>query len=413
MAGRSRDTIRMSTDDLEDIRVQLKRLESELTRQCGLVRSVAGNMTKAAGADLNISMSLRLSVGSHVSGGSVRSVLSGMDRTLRACSDESTRMAKAIADVQSLFEENESRLISSIENISIGSQSQFAGAAGGSGTPIKTGAAVAAKGSSTEIDWRLDELLKNIFTSMGTVGDFFYSLATINTPAGLAKFLVKGSECIGEWKSVVKGFSKLKNFGTGYAVKTYAKKLLGLNSYAASMGFSISKANTTLGRYFSNLTRSGAFKKGMTSAASWILEGIDKGIENYQEYNAGYKDGGTAVAEWACETTLAVAAGAGTVALIGAAIPAAPALLVAAAGGIVVWGVDTLWANTLGRGKDEDGGNEGLIETLGEGIVEGGKYVAQKASEFGQKVGDALSDGIGQAKKYLANGLNIRAVWAN
>lgn len=75
--------------------------------------------------------------------------------------------------------------------------------------------------------------------------------------------------------------------------------------------------------------------------------------------------------------------------------------MVSAVGGAIVWGVDTVWANTIGRGQDEDGGNEGLIEQVGEGAV-----------AIGKAIGSKVTEGIGSVKGFLAKNANIKAIWS-
>lgn len=387
------NTIRLSTDTLSGIQSQLKKLQSDIASYSGSVRSIAADMSRASGAYVQVQMNMKLSVNATISGGDIKSVLSKLNRALSACSSETARLSSAVSNAGSLVDDTEGSLVEYINGIGTGDQASFQG--GGNKDATTQTAPIA---GTDGIDWRWDELIKSIITSMGSAGEFFYSLITATTsPAGLIKFLVQGRHCVAEWAEMIPKFKKLQRFSPDYAVKTYAKKLLGLTSYASSMGFTPSQAGSFLRKFTSNLTRSGAFLKGLKNPVTWILEGIDKGIENWNEFTGGYKDGGTAVAEWVSETAVTVAVGAGAVAVVGAAIPTAPILAVGLIAGVAVWGVDTLWANTIGRGADEDGGNEGLLETVGEGIVQGGKWVVEKASSAISDLGHSLSEEISGA----------------
>lgn len=390
------ESIKMSTEKLEVIKTQLCQLQSELNQQSSMVRALAGQLDETSGADVRMRISLRLVNGGLVSGDNAQDVLNRLNRSLRACGDEAKRVRGAIASAQQLFGDNERRIAASFHKESVGSGSAFGGASG-SISPV--GPAVPVKAGSSQIDWRWKDLMVKLVESAGMGGGVISGMIELGSFAGLAKFVVKGADAVAEWGSIVKGYSKLKNFGTGYALKTYAKKIFGLNSYARSMGFTPSKSASALWRFSSDFSK--GFKKGMSSAVAWATEAIDRGVDNYQEYTGGYKDAPTAIAEWVCETGLGVTATSAAVAAAGALI-GGPAIVAAAAGGLVVWGVDTLWANTIGRGQDEDGGNEGLIEAAGEGMVELGKQAISGIGWLAEKAGAFCTDMK-----------NIRAAWAH
>lgn len=396
----SSQEIRFSDDLYSEIQSQLAEVTDQLSDYGQDIQSLARTFyTTRRSMDLNISQSIRLSTGARLSARWISSALEEIGTSIKDCSRRSQQLRRQVIDTRERFLQAEREIAAKLQDdkdISSSGRDHGGGGRpfpesspgkrphGGEGRPLP---------DDSGFDWNWGDLFKNLINSAGNVGktgqifvDWFQNKNPWKTGALTLATMA-------EWfEPVVKSMSK-KGGLKRYLKKGLLKDAFGLTTFAKEMGFRPSVIKDAGKRFFRNLTKSGAFIKEMKNPANWIFEAIDKGFENLNEYQKGYKKAGTAVAEWATETAVSVAAGAGSVALIGAAIPGAPVIAVAALGGLAIWGVDTLWANTIGKGKDEDGGNEGLIESIGEGIVGAGEFVVTKAADGFKKAGGIIADG--------------------
>lgn len=377
------DQIRISTEKMSEIQSQLMKVESVLSNFAGSIGSLSSRITRAAGSDLKLSGGISLHNGARISGGTVKTVLGDFSKALNHTANESSKLAGDVSRASDLFADGEKRLVNLFNNIENGNASRFANSS------------AAAEESGAE--WDLNKLLKDIIAEGGILGMIASGLMELpDGMLGLSKFLIKTTAAAIQIPTILDTFSRLKRFGGSTASDYLRGQLLGLQKFARANGFNPSKAASAATRFGRNFSK--AFAKGITSPVNWALQAVESGFDNFAEWKGGYKSTGTAVAEWATETAVGVTATVGAVAAVGALLPAAPVVAVGAIGAGIVWGVDTLYANTLGKGQDEGGGNEGLFEAVGEGLVDVGKNVGKAAGEafdtIGKNVGSFVQDGM-------------------
>lgn len=405
MAYSSDSMIRIETDALQQLCQQFSQVTQKLQSQQSSVRAALSHLNSASGADVRFSLSLKTKSGYSGSGSTVEESLSCCGKALSSCSSESKRIEDAVARCIDRFLETERLLKQLFESANSGTMSAFSGQGAPASLLINGGAA-----KEGGIDWQLPKLIKDLLSSFGVAGELASMFVDPSlTISSLLKFAVKGHSVSTDWAEILFKHGKLSNFGKDYAFQNSFNQMFGLNKYHRAHNFNLSKATKWTTRTARNMGK--AFKAGMTSITSWATELIDSGVENFQEYRNGYKDGGTATAEWLTEATIAVGMTAGAGALVIAAIPSAPVVAVGAIGAGIVWGVDTLWANTIGKGADEDGGNEGLAEYVGEEIVEGGKWLASNAVSFAQSLPGKISEAKQSLESYFTT-QKTSALWA-
>lgn len=390
------DNIRISPDIMREICAEISRVEALLQEHRSAVSSVLNRVNRAGGSDVRLSMNLRTNSSGSYSGDDVRSALNGCSKALSACARESVRITGAIGRAAQSFETTENRVKASFAAMGDGEVSGYMTVGN---MIVRAQAPAKMTGSAEEkpkIDWQLDTLAKYLIASVGNVGKTVEAIWDIfcgDAWRGVGVLAVKGTEVVTEWKNIVHAFNKLKNFSKDYAAQQSANRAFGLRKYAKQEKISFAETGSWISRAVDDFGT--MFKSGMKNAFSWATEILDKGIDNLNEVKTGHKDKGTAIAEWATETTLGVAAGAVSAALAAVILPAsAPVIAIGAVGGLLAWGADTLWANTIGRGADEDGGNEGFAEQAGEAIV-----------DFGKK----LFNGV---KGLFTNEKNISTAWS-
>ncbi len=258
----------------------------------------------------------------------------------------------------------------------------------------------------------LAKLLKSLIGKFGVIGkgtgaviDFFDDEKSIGEKVTKGFSAAAGiAGVIGKWMS--KG---MKN-------DEFLAYFFGLNSKT------ILEDSTFLGalqKEFSNYLfensddMTGAVKVGdrLSVAAKWaggVLTLIEKGFENYDEYQKGEISAQRAVAETVMETAVdlgtdALLTAGATAGLAAMGITAAPAVVIG--GGVVLakWGMDYICENMWGKDFTEVV-SDGILD-MGEAIAEGIGYVASNVAEGAKIVWDTVGEAVGEAAKSAADGV--------
>ena len=130
------ETIRFSTDAMEEIVAQLKRVQSEILSQKSQMSAICSSIEKQSGAELELTGgSASLHCGAKINSGQVKSMLGDYERAFAACANGAKSLSGAVSRASSLFEEKENELLKRFEGIGVSSGSSFnvGNAAQGSG----------------------------------------------------------------------------------------------------------------------------------------------------------------------------------------------------------------------------------------------------------------------------------------
>lgn len=258
----------------------------------------------------------------------------------------------------------------------------------------------------TPWNWHWESLLPKILGG-GAIGSGFGGLVSGAWPLILGKGAGDTGGTLAKLGSVAANWIKARaayadSLKTGAKVldanKALDKTLLGLDRYLKNGA----KGWGNFGQNFSE-----GFNKTAGSAGNWVANGIKSIISNHKEFDSGAITADRAVVETVWETAVGVGLTALGTAAAGAALAAAgvvsaPAVAVAAAGGLLVWGADTIWKNTVGEGK-------GIVETGGKLVGETYDITKKAVGTAAKWAGDRIQDGA----KALSKAADSAKKWAS
>lgn len=225
------------------------------------------------------------------------------------------------------------------------------------------------KGISNKWDYKaVTSGAKNILSGAGEIASEIYK----ETPNYKESFW-------GKWK---KG-SAFKGLGVESKIGIEKGIGIGADTVKQSLGKQLRDYS------FKNAENVGEKIKVGTKWAGLFMTGVSKGIENYRDYKDGKMTAGRAVAETITEKVVETGINMGATALATGAAAAlglsAPAVVVGGAAVAVVWGAD-LGCRALTRWLW--GEEKGLTESVSDVILDGAKFVCDKAADIGRGVGN-------------------------
>lgn len=128
----SADTLRVSTETLESLQLQLRQICSQLETRCSAVNAITSRITEEAGSDIRVPLNIRLSVDAKIGSGDVKTVLERCRSALQACAVRSNRLSGAVAKVSDDFVANEKAIAA-----------RFSGSSSGETSGLENGGAAA------------------------------------------------------------------------------------------------------------------------------------------------------------------------------------------------------------------------------------------------------------------------------
>ena len=120
------ETIRFSTDAMEEIVAQLKRVQSEILSQKSQMSAICSSIEKQSGAELELTGgNASLHCGAKINAGQLKSMLGDYEKAFSACANGAKSLSGAVMRASGLFEEKENELLKRFEGIGVSSGSSF------------------------------------------------------------------------------------------------------------------------------------------------------------------------------------------------------------------------------------------------------------------------------------------------
>ncbi len=412
------DFIRADTGCYEDVAKRLNALAASLSAQQSLLRGV--QIDRSSGADVSVQLSGSLrSVGARMRSGDVQSCINSLADCLSKLDSRTDRLARNVKRAGESFADTERQIIARFDGLKSGTQESHAHSGIDAGVAQASGVvrlSPAAPLTGAFAQKFMDELSKNYGVSDLLAGSnyikklygFYQALKNgaswedyVKTGVDIFQFASGVKKTFGNYMKIGNAIGKKK--ALSYFVKqAVGWKPLGRASTAQNL-FQRFKGNLfnktspfNLKAKFSEVVGDFAGKGGAGKAvASWAgvaVDGVTNWFSNKEEQanSNGTMSDARVVAETITETVVGTVAAYGAGVVVGAAVTtalgtvAAPAVLVTAASGLVIAGVDAGVKALTGKNATE-WVSDAILDTgaaIGKGIKSAAKSIGSWFSKL-------------------------------